>query len=71
MGIPGNVKFMWVLVCERMEESLFGKIPRELDLWYRVANDSWVSNFVKQMKGGRKQGNLKKAYAVFYLLLKS
>lgn len=46
MGMPGDVRFkdvyLQVVVSERMEESLFGRIRGKLDLGYKFANGSWV-----------------------------
>ena len=46
MGMPGDVRFkdvyLCVVVCERMQESLFGRVHGELDLWYKSAKYSWV-----------------------------
>lgn len=44
--MPGDVRFkdvyLYMVVCERMEESLFGRVPGVLDLWYKSAKYYWV-----------------------------
>ena len=42
MGMPDDGRFkdvhLWVVVCEKMEESVHG----ELDLGYKFVKDSWL-----------------------------